>query len=71
MNPVSCFFKKMLRLPKKLRLSITFSLWVQIEWNKASHVDKNTACGKKNLINSDFLWFFCVAHKPQFLFIVP
>jgi len=31
----------MLRLSKKLRLSIILSLLVLIEWSKASHVDKN------------------------------
>jgi len=41
MNLISYFFKMMLRLPKKLRLSVTFSLLVEIESNKTSHVEKN------------------------------
>jgi len=62
MNSISYFFKKMLRLPKKLRLSITFSLLVQIEWIKASHVDKNIILEGKNFkkIILTFCDFFIV-----------
>jgi len=45
------FFKKMLRLPKKLRLSITFSSLFQIEWIKASNVEKNTIFEEKKILN--------------------
>jgi len=38
-NPISYFFKKMLGLPPK-KLFITFTSLIQMEWIRASNVDK-------------------------------
>jgi len=47
MNHMIYFSKKMLKLNKKTRSFITFTLLIQMEWIKASHVQKIWSTRKK------------------------
>jgi len=46
MNPITCFLMYAM-IVGKIKSSITFSLLIQMEWIKATHIDKNTIFEKK------------------------
>ena len=51
------FFQKDAPIARKIRLFITFTLLIQMEWIKASHVDKNMIYKEKKL--KVLFEFFC------------
>jgi len=73
MNPISLFFQEDAQTIQKTRLFITFTSLIQMEWIKASHVDKNVMYKKKKILNliSIILWFIFLPTKLKFgLFVV-
>jgi len=66
-------FFMMFRLPPKLRLSITFSSLVQIEWIKVSRIDQNIIFYKKysKIYILNFCDFWGMPANLHFLLIVP
>ena len=62
------FFHKHVLLARKTKSSITFTSLIQMEWIKASHLDKKTIYKEKIKIKifSFFCEFFFAARSPPF-----